>query len=104
VIGGPYNSGILAGLTTWNYAEAPQDIVDRARALDAVCQAHGVPLIRAALHFVAAHPLVASVIPGGQNVKETTQNAALLNEPVPVELWQDLKDRQLIHPDSPVPT
>jgi len=104
VIGGPYNSGILAGLTTWNYAQAPAGIVARARAIDAVCKTHNVPLIRAALHFVAAHPLVASVIPGGQNINETTHNAALLNEPVPVELWQELKDKKLIHPQSPTPS
>lgn len=103
VIGGPYNSGILAGLETWNYAEAPPEIVDQARAIESVCSEFDVPLIRAALHFVAAHPLTVSVIPGGQNVKETRQNASLLNEPVPPALWKALKDRQLIHPDSPTP-
>lgn len=103
VVGGPYNSGILAGLDTWNYAEAPADIVARVREIEAVCRTHGVPLIRAALHFVAAHPLVVSVIPGGQNVTETDQNATLLTEEVPAELWADLKDKGLIHPDSPTP-
>ncbi|HMB59427.1 MAG TPA: aldo/keto reductase [Xanthomonadales bacterium] len=103
VIGGPYNSGILAGLSTYNYAEAPAEIVAQAKAIDAVCQEHGVPLIRAALHFVAAPEVVVSVIPGGQNVKETTQNAALLDEEIPSALWDDLKARGLIHPDSPVP-
>jgi D-threo-aldose 1-dehydrogenase len=102
VIGGPYNSGILAGLDTYNYAAAPPEIVAQARAIDAVCKKHGVPLIRAALHFVAAHPLVVSVIPGGQNTAETSQNAALLDEPVPAELWRELKEKKLIHPQSPV--
>jgi D-threo-aldose 1-dehydrogenase len=104
VIGGPYNSGILAGLTTYNYADAPEDIVSRVRAIDAVCRAHDVPLIRAALHFVVAHPLVASVIPGGQNVAETKQNASLLGEPVPPALWDELKEKKLIHPEAPTPT
>jgi len=104
VIGGPYNSGILAGLETYNYADAPEDIVQRVRKIEAVCKAHDVPLIRAALHFVAAHPLVASVIPGGQNVEETTQNSALLGESVPAVLWDELKERQLIHPESPTPS
>lgn len=103
VIGGPYNSGILAGLTTYNYAEAPPEIAQRAQALDAVCRAHGVPIIRAALQFVAAHPVVVSVIPGGQNVKETRQNAALLNETIPAALWAELKAKHLIHPQSPTP-
>lgn len=103
VIGGPYNSGILAGLDTYNYSDAPTDIVDRARALETVCDEFDVPLIRAALHFVAGHPLVASVIPGGQNAEETRQNAALMKETVPAGLWQALKDRNLIHADSPTP-
>ena len=104
VIGGPYNSGILAGLKTYNYADAAEDIVNRVKDIDAVCKANDVPLIRAALHFAAAHPLVASVIPGGQNIKETTQNATLLGEPVPAALWEELKDKKLIHPESPTPS
>jgi D-threo-aldose 1-dehydrogenase len=103
VIGGPYNSGILAGQPTYNYSEIPAEIAERAHAIDAVCRAHGVPLIRAALHFVAAHPVVVSVIPGGQNVKETRQNAELLDEPIPAALWADLKAKLLIHPQSPTP-
>jgi len=103
VIGGPYNSGILAGQPTYNYSEIPAEIAERAHAIDAVCRAHGVPLIRAALHFVAAHPVVVSVIPGGQNVKETRQNAELLDEPIPDALWADLKAKLLIHPQSPTP-
>ncbi len=104
VIGGPYNSGILAGLTTYNYSEAPSEIVQLTRAIEAVCRKHDVPIIRAALHFVAAHPVVVSVIPGGQNVKETRQNAALLDEKIPAELWDDLKSQGLIHPQSPTPS
>ncbi len=103
VIGGPYNSGILAGQPTYNYSEIPAEIAERARAIDAVCRAHGVPIIRAALHFAAAHPVVVSVIPGGQNVQETRQNAALLDEPIPAALWADLKAKLLIHPQSPTP-
>ncbi len=46
VIGGPLNSGILAGRDTWNYAEAPPEIVARVRAIERVCESHGVPLAR----------------------------------------------------------
>jgi len=103
VIGGPYNSGVLAGQPTYNYAEIPDEIMQRVRAIDEVCKAHGVPMVRAALHFVAAHPIVVSVIPGGQNVKETLQNASLLEEKIPAAFWDDLKARKLIHPQSPTP-
>ncbi|HSD73817.1 MAG TPA: aldo/keto reductase [Steroidobacteraceae bacterium] len=103
VAGGPYNSGILAGGSTYNYAEAPAEVVARARAIDAVCQSHGVTLPAAALQFILANPLVASVIPGGQTAAETQHNAAVLNEPIPAALWQDLKDKKLLHPRSPTP-
>jgi D-threo-aldose 1-dehydrogenase len=103
VAGGPYNSGILAGGTTYNYAEAPGEVVARARAIDDVCQTHGVSLPAAALQFILANPLVASVIPGGQTVAETKHNASVLEESIPTALWRDLKDRQLLHELAPTP-
>ena len=103
VAGGPYNSGILAGGSTYNYSAAPAEIVARAQALDEVCRAHGVSLPAAALQFILANPIVVSVIPGGQNVKETRHNASVLDEPIPAALWRDLKDRKLLHPQAPTP-
>lgn len=103
VVGGPYNSGILAGGTTYNYAAAPPEILARARALNAVCATHGVALPAAALQFVLANPLVVTVIPGGQTMKETMLNAAVLDERIPPALWQELKDRKLLHPQAPTP-
>lgn len=64
VVGGPLNSGILAGRETWNYRAAPPDIVARVKAIEAVCDSHQVPLAAAALQFPLAHPAVAAVIPG----------------------------------------
>ena len=103
VAGGPYNSGILAGGTTFNYAKAPPEVVARARALDTVCRRHRIALPAAALQFILAHPLVVSVIPGGQNVTETRQNLAVLDAPIPAALWQELKSEGLLHAQAPVP-
>jgi D-threo-aldose 1-dehydrogenase len=103
VAGGPYNSGILAGGNTYNYAAAPAEILERARAIDAVCRAHDVALPAAALQFILANPLIVSVIPGGQTVAETRQNAAVLDERVPAALWRELKDKELLHPEAPTP-
>src|ERR671912_374159 len=68
VLGGPFNSGILAGPVregAWHdYAPAPPALLDRARRIETVCSRHGVPLPAAALQFPPAHPPVASVIPG----------------------------------------
>jgi D-threo-aldose 1-dehydrogenase len=103
VIGGPYNSGILAGKATYNYSEVPPEIATRVRAIDEVCRQHRVPLNAAALQFVLAHPVVVSVIPGSQSLAEHEQNVAALEVPIPVALWQELKDRELLHRDAPTP-
>src|ERR1700676_4967525 len=51
IVGGPLNSGILAGRDTWNYRTAPAEVVARVDAIRAVCNSHGVPLAAAALQF-----------------------------------------------------
>jgi D-threo-aldose 1-dehydrogenase len=103
VIGGPLNSGILAGRDTWNYEKAPPGIVDRVRRIEAVCQAHTVPLAAAALQFPLAHLVVASVIPGPRNVAEFQENVKLFTLKIPAALWSDLHAEGLLHPDAPVP-
>jgi D-threo-aldose 1-dehydrogenase len=103
VIGGPFNSGILAGRDTWNYESAPPRIVDRVNAIKAVCDSHRVPLAAAALQFPLAHPAVAAVIPGPRDVEEFHANLDLLRHPIPAELWAELRDTGLLHPEAPTP-
>jgi D-threo-aldose 1-dehydrogenase len=103
VVGGPYNSGVLAGKSTFNYGNIPPDVAARVRSLDAVCRDHGAELRQAALQFVAAHPLVVSVIPGAVSAEEVDANVALLQRPISPGLWTDLKSGGFIHPDAPVP-
>jgi D-threo-aldose 1-dehydrogenase len=103
VIGGPFNSGILAGRETWNYSKAPAYVLDRVKAIARVCDAHGVPLASAALQFPLAHPLVASVIPGPRSADELTQIIAWTEAAIPPSLWSDLKNEKLIAQNAPVP-
>jgi D-threo-aldose 1-dehydrogenase len=103
VIGGPFNSGILAGRDTWNYARAPEAVVERVKAIARVCDAHGVDLPAAALRFPLAHPVVASVIPGPRSTEELNQILAWFDMPIPASLWSDLRNEGLIAPDAPVP-
>ena len=93
VVGGPLNSGILAGRDTWNYAAAPPEIVERVGAIRAVCDAHDVPLPAAALQFPLAHPAVAAIIPGPRAAEEFEENQELLRHPIPAALWTDLRDQ-----------
>lgn len=103
VIGGPYNSGLLAGGDTFNYKRAPDDLVARAGSIGAVCARHGVDLRAAALQFCAAHPAVAAVIPGARTAAEVEQNAAMMQQPIPAELWAELKAAGLLPDEAPVP-
>jgi D-threo-aldose 1-dehydrogenase len=103
VVGGPLNSGILAGRDTWNYKAAPREIVARVNAIEAVCDRHRVPLAAAALQFPLAHPAVAAIIPGPRNVEEFHANVRLLRHPIPAALWADLRAAGLLHPHAPTP-
>ena len=103
VVGGPFNSGVLVGGTTWNYAAAPAQVLDRVRRLAAVCAAHDVALPAAALQFPLGHACVASVIPGLRNRAELADTLAWAASEIPVELWQALKEQDLLHPDAPTP-
>ena len=103
IIGGPFNSGILVGRDTWNYTRAPQAVVDRAKAIGRVCDAHNVPLAAAALRFPAAHPLVASIIPGPRSAEELNTIFEWWRTAIPASLWSDLKAEKLLDPDAPVP-
>ncbi len=103
VVGGPLNSGILAGLETWNYAAAPPDVVERVKRIEAVCDAHKVPLAAAALQFPLAHPAVCAIIPGPRNATEFEANVKLLEMKIPPGLWGDLRTEGLLHPEAPTP-
>src|SRR5260370_3452015 len=63
VVGGPLNSGILAGRDTWNYRTAPPDVVARVEAIRAVRDRHRLPLAAEALQFPLAHPAPAAIRP-----------------------------------------
>jgi D-threo-aldose 1-dehydrogenase len=90
ICGGVFNSGILAGGTTFDYAPAPPELLERAAELDAVCASHDVPLAAAALQFPLRHPAVASVLLGPRSPAQLTQSLDLLELPIPPGLWDEL--------------
>jgi D-threo-aldose 1-dehydrogenase len=104
VIGGPFNSGVLARQGgSYDYADAPHEVLARVGRLAAVCERFGVPLAAAALQFAAAHPAVASVIPGAQAPPEVEANVGLMDVAIPPGLWGALKDEGLVDPAAPTP-
>ncbi|MBL4767671.1 MAG: aldo/keto reductase [Rhodobacteraceae bacterium] len=107
ILGGPYNSGILAtgpiAGAKYNYTDAPPGILERVRALQVVCEAHDTKLIAAALQFVLGHPSIKTVIPGAVDATEVQANVALLETAIPAGLWTDLRGEGLIRTDAPLP-
>lgn len=111
VIGGPFNSGILASgtrpadgrLPYFNYAPALPDIIARVAAIEAVCAVHDVALKAAALQFPLAHRAVACVLPGMRSLAELDENRALMNVAIPAAFWRDLRAQGLIDAAAPLP-
>jgi D-threo-aldose 1-dehydrogenase len=107
VVGGGYNSGILAtGAVAgahYNYSQAPEAILSRVRAIEAVCRECDIPLKAAALQFVLAHPAIPTIVPGTRNRKNFEDNLAEIARPIASAFWSELKRRGLLREDAPTP-
>jgi D-threo-aldose 1-dehydrogenase len=108
VAAGVFNSGLLArefprNDARYDYGEAPQGLVDRARAMARICEQHGTTLPAAALAFPLGHQAVSSVCVGARSAAQMARNAALYLEPIPSDVWCALKAEGFLRNDAPVP-
>ena len=107
IVGAPFASGILAtgsaGAAHYAYGAASDEIINKVRRIEAVCEANSVSLQAAALQFPLAHPASASIIPGASNPEEVIANVASLDAPIPAQFWSDLKAENLLDAQAPVP-
>jgi D-threo-aldose 1-dehydrogenase len=106
IAGGVFNSGVLADPregATFDYGQAPPEVLDRARRLRTICARHGIRLPAAALRFPLAHPAVTSVLTGARSAAELRENVALLDVPVPRAVWQEMRVSGLLPAEAPVP-
>jgi D-threo-aldose 1-dehydrogenase len=106
VIGGVFNSGILASGAVpgakYNYEDATPEQMELVRRLDAVCRRHGVTMAAAALQFPLGHDCVASVIPGAVAPEQVAANLRHFSHPIPADLWAELKHEKLLREDAPL--
>ncbi|WP_088182845.1 aldo/keto reductase [Sphingobium sp. Z007] len=108
IVGGPYNSGILArdltGPLHFDYAAPSADILDKAQRLSDACAALDIPLPAAALQFPLRHPAVVSVIPGLVGADQVADTMTRLSTPLPDPLWPaldaSLKDTAMVQDDA----
>ncbi|PZP41541.1 MAG: D-threo-aldose 1-dehydrogenase [Azospirillum brasilense] len=103
VVGGPYNSGLIAGGRNFEYQEASAEKVAARDRLAAIAKEHGVDLRAAALQFCAAPKVVCSVIPGTKNPQRVRENVELMRQPIPAAFWQALKQDGILPEAAPVP-
>lgn len=92
----PYGSGLLAKPTSaiahYHYRPAGDEVIGRARRLDELCRAHGIPLAAAALQFSTRDPRISSTVVGvsaPERVDQLVANDAL---DIPAALWSELWD------------
>ena len=105
IIGGPFNSGVLAGDAhgRYDYAPAPEPVRKKIKCLRAICAGHSVDLAAAALQFPFGQPAVVSVIPGMRDASQVVQNVERFAAAIPPALWDDLRLEELLPAEVPVP-
>ena len=123
IVGGPYNSGILAAdpeavdpaALHYDYATPDAAIIARTRELAAACRAAGVALPAAALHFPLRHPAVACVVAGLVGTDQVAAMVARIATSIPESAWaaldpsppaqqpeETMNQLILLHPDDNV--
>jgi D-threo-aldose 1-dehydrogenase len=96
-----FNSGLLAtdnpgADARYDYGGVPEPVLDRVRAIAAVCREFGISLPAAALQYALRDDTVRSIVVGGSNPEQLRQNAGRMVEVIPAELWDALVEKDLI--------
>ncbi|HVA88813.1 MAG TPA: aldo/keto reductase [Chloroflexota bacterium] len=90
----PYGSGILAKGTAdsprYAYQSAEGELLERARALEAICARYGAPLGAAALQFSLRDPRITSTIVGITQPERLAGTVAWAEYPIPDACWEEL--------------
>jgi D-threo-aldose 1-dehydrogenase len=90
VAAGVFNSGVLAGGSTYDYEPASAAVLQRVTELRETCASHEVPLAAAALQFPVRHPAVEGVLVGCRTPQEVEEDVRLSALELPHELWGEL--------------
>lgn len=106
-LGGVYNSGILATGpipgAKYQYAPAPEPIMEKTRRLQAICDRHGVPLHVVAQRFARSHPAITGLIIGTVQPSEADDNRDIWHAEVPAAVWADIRAEGLVEANAPMP-
>lgn len=95
IAAGIFNSGLLADPkpgATYEYVEAPPQLIQRARRIQRTCADHQVSLRAAAVQFPLRHPAVHTVAVGTRTAAQVRDTVASFTAPIPDALWRDLRE------------
>jgi len=68
-----------------------------------LCRKHGTELKAAAIQFCMAHPAVKVALMGARSAAEVVDNIAMADLPVPASFWRELRQRNLVDANAPLP-
>lgn len=103
VLGGPFNSGFLAGGSHYDYLPAKEEQIQKRERLRQIAANHGVDLAAAALQFGVAHPVVAATIPGASSPEHLKRNATLMHIEIAPAFWEELRIEGMVAQEAPLP-
>lgn len=102
VVGGVFNSGILATGPVpgshFDYMAASDDVLAKVGAMEAIAKRHGVPLAAPALQFPLHDPIVASVLIGTAKPSSLTRNMEIVEPPLPDSIYAEFEPYTLVAP------
>jgi D-threo-aldose 1-dehydrogenase len=100
VVAAPFNSGILASGSknpnAYFYQEAPADVVEKVKQLEAVCERHSVTLGAAAIQYPLRFNQVKTVVLGMSNPNRIETSCEWYAEDIPEGFWLELKELNLL--------
>ena len=91
IVGGVFNSGILAGGSTYDSAQAEAEMAQRAARLEEIARRRGVPLTAAAVQFPTRYQGVETVLVGCASASEVEDAVGLAGAAIPSRLWRELE-------------
>jgi D-threo-aldose 1-dehydrogenase len=106
IVAGVFNSGVLVKMhpgATYDYQPVSSFRLEQARAIEAICRRHDVPIAAAAIQLPFGHPAVRSVVVGARTPEQLAEAMAMFALPVPGGLWRDLKSAGLLAERVPTP-
>jgi len=90
----PYGGGVFAKgsavVQKYSYKDAPADVLDAVKKVEAVCARHNIPPGAAALQFSLRDPRVTSTVCGVTRPERIAETIDWANWPIPEAVWGEL--------------